>query len=349
MNSLIKIFNPILLTILGLTLFITPTNVIHADYEANLIAESLTLEETDDGISLVLEGPVEIIYGDDTITADSATVHLGADLSSLYNAIETIELAGNVVFRGLDNTSGTAGSAVYFAGGQRLVLSGNTRFNQRGFTASAGSLDYSIGNRIVTLAGGCTLSEETMSARASRVEYNLDEKSGSLSGSVEILYSTGGILFADEEIDLIEFRSDAVFISLDDGIVRTPEGPEARRASIIAGNFTLDADRIELVGSPDSINSVTAEGNVVIDGPNKHVEADSISLVTQSPEIRILNASGNVSFSIYGQEGTADEIVVNLGEGWSIRLVGASIGGTIEGGLINGDSTGSGVEESGEE
>ncbi len=349
MNNLIKIFNPILLTILGLTLFITPANVIHAENVANLIAESLTLEETDDGISFVLEGPVEIIYGNDTITADSATVHLGNDLSSLYNAIETVELAGNVVFRGLDNTSGTAGSAVYFAEGQRLVLSGNTRFNQRGFTASAGSLDYSIGTRIVTLAGGCTLSEETMSARASRAEYNLNEKSGSLSGSVEILYSTGGILFADEEIDLIEFTSDAVFISLEDGIVRTPEGPEARRASVIAGNFTLDANRIEMVGSPDSISSVTADGNVVIDGPDKHLEADRISLVTQSPEIRVLNASGNVSFSIYGQEGSADEIVVNLGRVWSIRLVGASVGGTIEDGLINGDSTGSGDEESRDE
>ena len=134
-------------------------------------------------------------------------------------------------------------------------------------------------------------------------------------------------MFGDEEIDQVRVMSDAIYISMDDGIIRTPEGPEARRTEVVAGSYTLDADVVTFSGDPETVKSVTAEGEVVIDGPDLHVAADSITL---NAENRILNIIGNVVFSIMGQEGRADEVELNFASGWSIRLVGASVGGTID-------------------
>ena len=323
---------PFFTQIVAVTVFVLFATGIHAQGEADLKAENLTIEQTDEGISLVLEGPVEASYGDDHISSDSAVVYLGSDLSNLYAAIETIELTGHVGYSGAGNTSGSAGQATYYADDQRIVLSGSAGLSRGTFSASAGTVDYRIKPGIVTLNGGCRLSQDTISATGSRAEYNLIDKTGSLAGSVRIVIRTGGILFGDEEISEVVISSDAIYLSVDEGIVRTPEGPEARRTSVVAGNFNLDADRVIFTGGSESVDSITAEGAIVIDGPDLHVEADRISLATVD---RILKVEGNVVFSIMGQEGSADEVELNFAAGWSIRLVGASVGGTLDDELLN--------------
>jgi lipopolysaccharide transport protein LptA len=306
--------------------------ITYAEGEANLNASNLVIEQSGDTISLVLEGPVEITYGNDHISSDSAVAYLGSDLSNLYAAIETIELTGNVQYTGAEATSGSAGQATYNADDQRIVLSGNAQLHRGTFSAYAGEVDYQIEPEKVTLTGGCRMGQDLISVTASNVVYHLALETGSFTGSVRVIYMTGGVLFGDEVINLVELSSDALIVSINDGIVRTPEGSEARRTSVVAGNFTLDANHVTFTGTQEAVSSITADGSVVVDGPDLHVEADRISLSTDD---RILNVDGNVVFSIMGQEGIADEVELNFATGWSIRLVGASVGGQLDDGLID--------------
>ncbi|MCX6644748.1 MAG: hypothetical protein NTY09_00070, partial [bacterium] len=182
-------------------------------------------------------------------------------------------------------------------------------------------------------------SQDTISATASTVEYVLEQETGYFTGSARVIYETGGVLFGDEEINEVELSSDALYVSIKEGIVRTAENLGSRRASVVAGNFTLDADLVTFTGTPEAVSSISADGSVVVDGPDLHVEADRISLSTDD---RILKVDGNVVFSIMGQEGTADEVELNFATGWSIRLVGASVGGQLDDGLIDSINPGEG-------
>jgi lipopolysaccharide export system protein LptA len=314
-------------------------SITFASGEANLNSSNLVIEQSGDNVSLVLEGPVDITYGTDHLSSDSATAYLGSDLSNLYAAIETVELTGNVKYTGAGGISGSAGQATYNADDRTIVLSGSAQLSKNTFSASASTVEFRIEPEIVTLNGGCRMSQEAISATASNVEYNLRQKTGDFTGSVRVIYKTGGVLFGDEEIDQVELSSDALYVSENDGIVRTPEGPGARRTSVVAGNFTLDADLVTFTGTQAAISSITANGTVIVDGPNLHVEADRISLSTSD---RILNVNGNVVFSIMGQDGTADEVELNFASGWSIRLVGANVGGQLDSGLIDSINPGEG-------
>lgn len=324
-----------IIPIFAIAIFILLCPAIRAERDANLSATNLVIEQDGERLTLILEGPVEVTYGDDRISADSAVVYMGDDLSDLHAAIETVELTGSVQYEGSGGTSGSAGQATYYADDKRIVLTGTARLNRGTFAASAGTVDYRIESSLVTMTGSCRISQDAISATASHVNYNLGEKTGSLTGSVVVVIETGGILFGDEEISEVEISSEAIFLMGGEGIIRTPEGPEAARTSVVAGNFTLDADQIIFTGDPDSVNSVTAEGDVIIDGPDINIEADRISL---SASDRILRVEGNVQFSIMGQDGSAEEVEVNFASGWSIRLVGASVGGTVETGILDSNS-----------
>ncbi len=304
--------------------------------DANLSAQSLVLEETEDGVSIILEGPVEIAFNGDILTADSAIVLLGEDLSSLDAAIVSIELTGDVRYSGSNGASGRAGRAVYYSQGRRIVLMGGAHFSRGDLNASAGTVEYSVESRRLNISGNCSIGSGDLSATSGTAEYNLDEETGNLSGDVIVRYFIGKPLIGDEVVDEIVMRSEALYISVAEGKIQTPTGPEGGRTTIDAGDFSLVANSVIFQASESGISQVTAEGNVSLSGPDlQYLNAGNISISTSD---RVLLAEGGVEFSVMGQEGSAESIEVNFAEGWSIRLVGGSIGGAIDESLINGET-----------
>ncbi|MCX6645880.1 MAG: hypothetical protein NTY09_05950, partial [bacterium] len=273
MNNLDKISPLFRIPFLVTAIFALFGTITFAEGEANLNASNLVIEQSGEAISLVLEGPVEITYGNDHISSDSAIAHLGSDLSNLYAAIEFVELTGNVEYTGAGATSGSADQATYNADYHMIVLSGNAQLNRGSFSASAGEVNYKIELGTVVLGGGCRMSQDTISATASTIEYVLEQETGYFTGSARVIYETGGVLFGDEEINEVELSSDALYVSIKEGIVRTAENLGSRRTSVVAGNFTLDADLVTFTGTPEAVSSISADGSVVVDGPDLHVEA----------------------------------------------------------------------------
>ena len=303
--------------------------IVRAQENAKITGTNLHLEETADGITVTLEGPVNVIFAGDTLTADSAIVKLASDLSSLDNALQSVELTGNVTYSGLGGASATGGQATYFAQESRLVVTGQPAFRQSNLTVTAGNMEYRINSRLIDVSGGCTIAESPLTASASSASYNLNDKTGNLSGNVEIRYQYGAKILSDEVVDEIVMRSDSIFISVKDMIAKTPEGPNAARTTITAGSFTLAADRLTFEGSESNLTEISATGNVVLDGPNRHLSADTISVDTSEGLIHADGGDGLVEFSILGQNGTAESIEVNFKEHWTIRLLGGSVGGEI--------------------
>jgi len=299
---------------------------LRAQGEASLSATGLVLEETEDGLVLTLQGPVQVRYAGDSLDADSAVVTLGDDLSSLEDALQSVELSGNVRFAGRNGAAGSAGSAMYYARDGRVVLQGSARFSQGGMTASAGSVEYSITGRHLSCSGGCSISQGALSATAESAEYDLAQRTGSLAGSVEVRYRLSKTIFGDETIDEVSMRAGALYISVADGEVKTPEGPSSSRTVMEAGAYTLEADSVIFRIDEAGISDVSAEGRIDLNGPDMRLSADSLALSTSD---RVLHAEGDVSFAIRGQEGRAESVEVNFATGWSIRLVGASVEGTV--------------------
>jgi lipopolysaccharide export system protein LptA len=299
-----------------------------AQQNASMSAESLVLEETESGLSITLEGPVQVVYGGDRLSADSAVAMLSGEISSLDEALESIELTGNVSYTGADGTSGSASSATYYARDNRIALSGSAHLTHGDIAASASSVTYGIASKRLQLSGGVRITDGEISASSESAEYNLTDRTGNLSGSVEVTYHTGAVLFGDESIEQVTMRAQALYVSAAEGIVRTPEGPQGGRTEIVAGNYDLNADRLIFHVTESDIHSIEAEGNVRLTGPElQYLDADTINLSTED---RVLRAEGNVEFDVRGQRGTAESIEVNFAAGWSIRLVGASIEGTID-------------------
>jgi len=326
---------PRLLKILILIILIIPAGHLPAQEYAKISASNLLLEETDDGITLTLEGPVEIIYGNDILTSDSATVILAGDLSSLEDALESAELTGNVTYTGAGSVSAGAGRATYYAQSGRVVLTDRPSFSRGSLSVTSGSVEYRIASRFLNLSGGCTISESPLTASANSANYDLTEKTGNLTGDVEIRYAYGADLFGEGIVDEVIMNSDALFVSVADMLARTPDNASGSRTTITAGNFTLAANSISFAGSESGLTLVEAGGNVVMEGPERSLRAASITLNSSEGVIR---ADGGVEFSIYGQDGSADSIDVNFKEHWSIRLTGGSVGGEIdETTLDNGD------------
>ncbi len=296
--------------------------------DAYLSASGMVLEETEDGIVLTLDGPVEASFNGDRISAASATVTLSDDLSSLEDAVESIQLTGRVTYSGADGASGRAGSATYHAQSGRIVLRGGAHFSRGEMSASAGNVDYAVEAQRVGLTGNCSITEGAVSAEADAAEYYLASGTGNLLGSVVVRYATGGILFGDEPINDVVMRAEALFVSVSDGQVKTPEGPQGGRTTIEAGGFTLTADSITFNVSEAGLSEVRADGNVSLTGPDvQYLNAGSLSF---SSTDRIIRAGGDVLFSIRGHEGSARAIELNFPAGWSVRLLGASVGGTVE-------------------
>jgi lipopolysaccharide transport protein LptA len=311
-----------------IAILLAPGITAPAHAQAVLNADRLVLDETEDGLTITMEGPVQVAYGGDRLLADSAVAVLGDDFSSLEEALEKIELTGNVSYSGADGTTGSASRATYYAKENRVAFSGSARLARGDISVSAATVTYNITSNRLEMSGGVRISDAQISSTSESAEYNLDDRTGSLSGSVEVLYRTGEVLFGDERIEEVVLQAQALYVSAGDGIVRTPEGPQGRRTEITAGDYTLSADRLIFGVSDDGINSVEAEGNVSLTGPElQYLNADTIDLSTDD---RVLHAEGNVGFSVRGQSGTAESIEVNFATGWSIRLVGASIDGTIE-------------------
>jgi hypothetical protein len=327
-----KINLRILVPLCSLLLFwaawpIAGTNVLAAG-EARIRAESLTLEETEEGALLTLEGPVEVVFEGDTLAAQSAKVVLRADADNLADALVSIELSGGASLVASDGAVAGAAGAVFIAVERRLVLRGGASFDQGGLTASAGSCEYSIPKRIVTFIGGCRFSEGDVSGSCDSAEYDLNTRSGALSGSVVVRYRSGEVFFADEPVDEIIMRAPTLHISVLEGEVRTGRAESGERTAMQAGEYSLEADRVIFHATDNGLSEVSAEGDIRVEGPRRlRVRADKASLSTVD---RILRVEGDVSFSVLNQQGTAEALEVNFAEGWSVRLTGASVGGAIE-------------------
>jgi len=326
-HEILRMSNLLKMSIVLTALFIA--TIASAQENAKITGTSLHLEETADGITITLEGPVEVIFAGDTLTADSGIVKLASDLSSLDNALQSVELTGNVTYSGDGGASATGGRATYFAQESRLVVTGQPAFKQANLTVTAGNLEYIINSRLINLSGGCTITESPIMASAGSASYNLNDKTGNLSGNVEIRYEYGAKILSDEIVDEIVMRSESLFISVKDMVAKTPDGPNAARTTITAGSFTLAADKLTFEGGESDLTKITANGDVVLDGPNRHLQAETISVDTSEGLIHADGGDGLVEFSIMGQNGTAESIEVNFKEHWTIRLLGGSVGGEI--------------------
>ena len=293
--------------------------------DAHLSAESISLEKTDDGAILTLEGPVEVIYMGDRLNADSAVVTLQDGMESLSEAITGVELVGNASYTGTDGARASSANATFHSQGRRLVLTGGVRFTRSDFTASAGRVDYSIVSKQASFSGGCTLDAGDIRAECQTADYDLATETGTVSGGVTVHYATSGTLFGDMPIDEVIMRASQLHLFVGEGEIRTPT--EADRTTLEAGGFTLTADSMVFRANELGLKLITAEGSVVVTGPDISVTAESISF---SNGDRILKAEGGVSFTVMGQGGSADALEVNFAEDWSVRLTGASIGGTVE-------------------
>jgi lipopolysaccharide export system protein LptA len=297
-----------------------------AQGDASLSATSLVMDQTEEGAVLTLTGPVDVTFGGDRLTSDSAIVSLRFGAGSLMDSIISIELEGSVQFQGADGTRASAASATFMGRERRLSLRGGASFSRGTMTSSAGSVDYSMDAGSISLSGNVTLGEQNISAQCDSAAYDLKAKTGDLSGSVTVRYKSGAVLFGSEAVDEVVLNAPALHISVADGEVSTPSGNN--RATIVAGEYSFAADSLVFKGSQqDGISSITAEGSVVLDGPKGHLSADRASLSTSD---RIFRAEGNVEFSILGQEGSAQAIEVNFASGWTIRLTGGEVGGSVE-------------------
>ncbi len=320
------------LLVFTLLLFAVPAG---AQDDALLTASSMSYEETGSGTVITLEGPVEINFSGDRLTADSAVITLGDDLTSLEDAIISIELTGSVTIMGRGGERGRAGRATYYAGEQRIVLSGGVHFSQDDAEISAGSLTYHLGSKQVSIPGRCTITDGDITAEVDTAEYNLDDRTGSLSGNVVVTYNLARALYGDEFVENVIVRADALYVAVGDGEITTPSGPEAGRTTVDAGSFHLEADALTLSLSDSGIRSVVADGNVIMSGPDmQHLRAGHVSF---SFEDRLLLSEGNVDFLIQGQSGQAESIEVNFDDQWeirNIRLEDASISGELDGSTL---------------
>ena len=304
---------------------------------ASLKASSLVLQESENGAILTLQGPIEVTYSGDTLGADSAVVTLGEDLTTLESAIVKIELKGGVRYSGRDGETGQAGAATYFAREHRVLLEGGARFSRGDLQVAAGTVDYLFDSRLVSFRNGGDMSKGDISASADSGEYDLNTEVGSLAGGVTVRYKLGKRLFGDEVVDEVVLKADALAISVAAGEVKTPEGPLSGRTTVEAGEFTLEADSILFQVDDTGVSRVTAEGSVDLNGPRmQYLRADRLSF---SNEDRVLKADGNVEFSVMGQEGKAESIEVNFASGWSIRLVGGSVDGSVDESVLEGGAS----------
>ncbi len=301
-----------------------------------LEASSIVLSETSDGYILELVGSVRILISGDKITADNATATLGMDLTSISEAVEYIELSGNVSFEGRDGTSGWSDSATWYAAEERIKLEGSPGFRDGKLQITAGVVDYSIAGSNLNLSGGVRLVTGTYTASCNSCYYKTDNESGSLSGNVEIRYKYGESLVCDERIEEIIFKSGALYISMNEGRISTPEGNEASRTTIDAGCIRLESDTMAFTARDNKVVGIIATGDAVGSGDELRLESRRISIQQGTdPDAYSINASsdgsGVVKFMVYDQEGTCDSIEVNHNRGWSIRIVGGSIEGEVPG------------------
>jgi lipopolysaccharide export system protein LptA len=299
-----------------------------AQDDAFLNAASLTIDETENGIVINLEGPVEINFRGDRLTADYATVTLGRDLDSIESALETIELTGRVEYTGRSGGHGSSGQITYDAIQNRITLSGSAHLSRDEAEITAGMIIYHRSSGQVNIPQRCTIRDGDITVQADSAEYNIDTRTGSVSGDVTVTYRLGRVLYGDEHVEEVIVRSEAIYVSADDGEVLTPSGTQSGRTTLEAGSYSVEADNLVLSTDASGISDVDVEGDVRMAGPEmQHLNADRIFLSTAD---RLLTAEGNVDFTIRGQSGSADLVELNFAEGWSIRLEGASISGDLE-------------------
>jgi lipopolysaccharide export system protein LptA len=306
-------------------LLFTVARINAAGNDAHLSAESVSFEKTDGSVLLTLEGPVEVKYLGDTLTAESAVVTLREDADTLLDAIVQIELTGRIMYAGEDGSRASSSSASFISQGRKLILNSGVSFSRGELTASAGRAEYSIAAKQVGFSGGCTMSEEALRVQCDSVNYDLNSRYGTLGGNVALTYEISTVMFGDERIDRITMRAPSLSVTVAENKFETPLGGE--RTTFQAGSFQLSADSVIFKASEaEGIEEVTGTGNISLSGPDISLTSDRISLSTTD---RILRAEGNVSFSVKGQSGTAEAIEVNFSDRWTVRLTGASVGGEV--------------------
>jgi lipopolysaccharide assembly outer membrane protein LptD (OstA) len=299
---------------------------LQAQDDASLHATSLALEETPTGAILTLIGPVEISFKGNTLKSDSAVVTLRSGAASLTEAIEQIELTGAVAFEGADGSRAGSSRAVYGGRDGLLVCRGGVSFSKGNMTATAGSVEYSSSTGALSLDGNVSLSQDAISATSDSARYNVNDQSGDLTGSVQVVYKSEQILFGSRPVDEIVLTAPSLHLSVADGIVETPSGGE--RTAITAGGYSFAADSVTFKGAQDQgLSEVLGTGNVQLEGAEGTLSADHATFSTAD---RIFRADGNVSFSILGQEGSAESIEVNFASGWSVRMTGGTVGGPLD-------------------
>jgi hypothetical protein len=291
-----------------------------------LTASSFMLEQTDTGALLHLEGPVEFTFQGNRLRSDSAIAAIKSGAENLRDGITSVELIGAVSYEGADGSRATASSAILNGPARSLSLRGGASFSRGTLSASAGAVLYSFDSHALDLQGNVRISDRNIGAEADSGTYELDSQVGLLTDSVKVRYQTDKAFFGREPVSEIILRADALRVSVPDGRISTPEN--GGRTTIEAGDYSFSADSADFFGSTEEgISSITAEGDVRLEGPEGSLSADTASLSTSD---RILRAGGNVTFDILGQEGHAESIEVNFASGWSVRLTGGSVGGAVE-------------------
>ncbi|MFH1676772.1 MAG: LptA/OstA family protein [bacterium] len=312
---------------------------VFAATEASIKAKKLTLDENETGAILTLEGPVEINYGDEHLTAKSATVELKKGASNLADAILKANLSGDVNVTAQENVKAHANEVIFEPQIQKLTMSGKVRIDRDNFSVTANEIAYIINKTLADMTGGVTLTDGSATVTAESGSYNIKSRSGKLEGKIEVIFPTENLKITDKPVDKIVITCGMLDMSLNDERVTTGLGQSNKRSKLEAGNMSVQADKITYEWSPSEKNSgsekpaymqisVHASGKVVFAAPDVRVEADSIAFSNSDGK---LTASGNVKFSVLGQKGEANEIEVNFAEGWTVRLKGATVGGSLEG------------------
>jgi len=177
------------LTIL-LTLFLFTfglfSSMIYAADEAHLSAKNISFEETETGLLLTLEGPVNIVFSGDSLSSDNASIRLKPHSDTLEDAILRIDLSGNVSYKSVSGISGRSASVIYDAAANTVTFSGGASVTDGKMTATSALAIYNKLGRTISLKNGCTISEGAISAKADEAEYDLNTRSGSLAGNVEV-------------------------------------------------------------------------------------------------------------------------------------------------------------------
>jgi lipopolysaccharide export system protein LptA len=328
MNSITKIIRVLSWAGWIAALWLIFATCLFAEGDAHLSATSLIMEETEQGAILTLAGPVEITYKGDNLKSDSAIVHVHKGAPNLTEAIDTIDLDGNVTYESSDGAKGSASKANFAARDRELTLTGKVTFSKGTMSSSSSTVNYSMPPRTLKLTGNVTLIEKNISATGDSASYNLNTKVGDLEGSVVVRYKLGKAIFGNKTIDEVVLKAPALHVVVDTGEVSTPSDTSGERTTIQADAYTFAADTVVFRGSEqDGVTSIDGNGDVHLDGPEGSLSADK---TTVSTEDRIFHASGNVHFSILGQEGAADRVEVNFAKGWSVKLSGGTIGGSTE-------------------